>query len=133
MATRRQNRVSQRLRQEISKILLYELNDPRLKGVVTVTRVEISADLQNARVYLSVMGEEKEQRLSLAAIRHARGHIQHVLGDRLEFRRTPKLSFHIDETVKRGIRISSIIAQIAREREEAEGAEEKSEDEEAEE
>ena len=106
--------MAERIKEEASRVILYELQDPRM-GFVTVIRVKLSADLVHARVFISIMGTEAEQKLSLAALEHASKYIQVVISKRLGVRRCPTISFALDDTVQRGIRISSLIEQVKRE------------------
>ena len=108
MASRRLQQVARTLQREISQVILTELKDPRI-GFVTVTKVEPSPDLRRARVYLSVMGDEKGERLTLAALRHAAGYIQTVVTDRLHMRYAPVLQFQVDESVKGTLRVSQLL------------------------
>src|SRR5690606_14771685 len=88
--------------------ILFELRDPRVK-MVTVTRAEVSGDLQHAKVFVSVMGTESEQKLTMHGLRHAAGFIQSRLADRLKTRFTPVIKFVADEGVKKSIEISRLI------------------------
>ena len=108
MAGRRVERVASQLRHALSEILTQELRDPRL-GFITVTRVEPARDLKSAKVYVSVLGDEREQQATLRTLRHARGHIQHQVADRTALKSTPVLRFEPDDSVKRGLRISKLI------------------------
>jgi ribosome-binding factor A len=115
MSDRRRERLAQRIKEEASHVILYELQDPRI-GFLTVVRVKLSADLVQARIHVSIMGSEAEEKRALAALDHARGYIQGLLSDRLGVRRCPSISFVLDDTVKRGLRISSLIEQVKQER-----------------
>src|SRR5213596_4384823 len=108
MKTHRLARVSEVVREVASETILFELNDPRVKRV-TVTRAEVSGDLQHAKVYVSVMGTEKEQKLTLRGLEHAAGFVQSKLADRLQTRFTPVLRFVLDEGVKKSIEMSRLI------------------------
>lgn len=114
MATRRQERLAQRIKEEVSNIILYELQDPRM-GFVTVVRVKLSADLIFARVFVSIMGNEAERKRTLAALNHAVGYIQGLVSSRLGIRRCPTISFALDDTVQKGLRISRLIEQVRQE------------------
>src|SRR5438874_96417 len=102
MKTYRPARVAEVIREVASETILFGLNDPRIKAV-TVTRAEVSADLQHAKVYISVMGSEREQHLCLHALRHAAGYVQKKLGDRIKSRYTPTVQFVLDKGVKNSI------------------------------
>jgi ribosome-binding factor A len=108
MSSRRVAKVAEALRESISTTVLFELKDPRVQNV-TVLRTEVSADLRSARVYVSVMGDEKAQALSMHGLRSARGFIQSKIADRLDLRYTPVLTFVLDPAVKLSTQASAII------------------------
>src|SRR5260221_3041802 len=98
MKPHRMARVAEVVREVSSETILFELRDPRVKNV-TVTRAEVSGDLQHAKVYVSVMGSAKEQQLCMHGLRHAAGYLQAKLAKRLETRFTPVVHFVLDECV----------------------------------
>ena len=108
MKTHRLARVAEAIREVASETILYELRDPRVK-LVTVTRAEVSGDLQHAKVYVSIMGTEAEQRLTLRGLRHAAGFVQSRLATRLQTRFTPVVEFVLDQGVKRSIEMTRLI------------------------
>jgi ribosome-binding factor A len=108
MKAHRLARVAEVVREVASETILFELQDPRVKGV-TVTRTEVSADLQHAKVYVSLMGTAKEQQLCLHGLRHAAGFVQSKLGSRLKTRFTPVIHFILDEGVKKSIEVTRLI------------------------
>ena len=108
MKSHRLARVSEVVREVAANAILFELKDPRVKNV-TVTRAEVSADLQHAKVYVSVMGSEKEQNLTMHGLKSAAGFIQTKLADRLTTRYIPHVSFVLDEGVKKSVEIARII------------------------
>jgi len=108
MKTHRLARVAEVIREVTSETILFELRDPRVKGV-TVTRAEVSADLQHAKVYVSIMGTTKEQDLCMHGLRHAAGYIQSKLAKRLQTRFTPTVKFIVDQGVKNSIEVSRLI------------------------
>ena len=108
MKTHRLARVAEAVREVASETILYELRDPRVK-MVTVTRAEVSGDLQHAKVYVSIMGTEKEQKLTLRGLEHAAGFIQSKLAQRLQTRFTPVLQFVLDQGVKKSIEMTRLI------------------------
>ncbi len=101
-------RVAEAVREVASETILYELHDPRVKQV-TVTRAEVSGDLQHAKVYVSIMGSDKEQSLTMKGLRHAAGFIQSKLARRLETRFTPVVTFVLDQGVKNSIEMTRLI------------------------
>src|SRR5262249_17514052 len=101
-------RVAEVVREVASQTILFELRDPRVRGV-TVTRAEVSGDLQHAKVYVSLMGSEQEQQLCLHGLRHAAGFVQSKLAARLQTRFTPVITFVLDEGVKKSIEMTRLI------------------------
>jgi ribosome-binding factor A len=108
MKTHRLARVAEAIREVASETILFELRDPRVKNV-TVTRAEVSGDLQHAKVYVSIMGSEQEQKLCLHGLRHAAGFVQSKLAKRLETRFTPVVTFVLDQGVKNSIEMTRLI------------------------
>ena len=96
------------IREVAAETILFELRDPRIK-MVTVTRVEVSGDLQIAKIYVSVMGDQKTQDLCLHGLTHSAGYIQSKLGSRLKTRFTPAVRFYLDEGIKKSIEVSRLI------------------------
>ena len=115
---RRGLRVANLIRQIVSEELVTHLSDPRL-AFMTVTGVDVSADLRFADVRLSVIGDEKVQEACLRAVRHAHGHLQGKVADALEMKFCPVLRFHLDASVKRSVSISALIAKARAEDEAA--------------
>jgi ribosome-binding factor A len=110
MKAHRLARVAEAVREVASETILYELRDPRVKSVgVTVTRAEVSGDLQHAKVYVSVMGSPKEQELCLYGLKHAAGFVQSKLATRLQTRFTPVVQFVLDQGVKKSIEMTRLI------------------------
>ncbi len=107
--TRRTERINDLLREEISDLLRREVKDPRIGGLVSITEVEVSPDLRNARVYVSVLGTDEETSSTLEALKAASHFLQRGIGKRLSLRRTPKLEFLADTTMAEGSRIMSLL------------------------
>lgn len=108
MTTPRMRRINEVLREVIGSAISADLSDPRI-GFVTVTSVETSPDLRTARVHISVLGNEDERQDTLAALQSSHGVLQSKIAAETRMKRTPSLSFHYDETVERGMRISRIL------------------------
>jgi len=100
-------RVNETLREVLSAEIA-ALKDPRI-GFVTVTGVEVSADLRHARVYVSVMGGARDRERTLAGLQAARGHLQDGIAADVRIKRTPQLTFHYDESIDRGLRIETLL------------------------
>jgi ribosome-binding factor A len=99
MSRLRPERVQEALRQEISKVALEEIKDPRI-GFLTITKVELTKDLRYAKVYFSVLGGAKEKALALKGLNSAKGYIKGMVADRIKLRLVPDISFRIDESIE---------------------------------
>jgi ribosome-binding factor A len=111
---KRSERVSDQMKQEIADILMRKIKDPRI-GFVTVTDVEVSDDLRNAKVFVSVYGGDKEA--SLKGLKSASPFIRAELGRRMRMRFTPELLFRFDSTVEQGAHIMEILRSLENEKE----------------
>jgi ribosome-binding factor A len=109
--SQRTDRVDELLRQEISALLTREVADPRI-GFATVTRVETTADLQHARVWVSVIGQADERDATMGALGRAMPYIRHQLGARLRIRRIPELHVRLDDTAERGTRVLHLLQEL---------------------
>lgn len=105
-------RVDEALREVLSDAISTDLQDPRV-GFVTVTGVKTSPDLRHARVYVSVLGDEEARQDSLEGLRSAHGFLQSRMAATLRLKHTPTLTFHYDESVDRGMKISQLIEELA--------------------
>jgi ribosome-binding factor A len=101
-------RVNEAVREVISARIAEGFNDPRI-GFVTLTSVDTSPDLRQARVYVSVLGDEAARADTLAGLRSAHGLLQQAIADELRLKRTPTLQFVFDESIDRGMRISELL------------------------
>jgi ribosome-binding factor A len=110
MAGARMRRVNEAVREVLSAQLAAGLKDPRI-GFVTVTGVDTTPDLRNARVYFSVLGDEAAREEALAGLRHSKGFLQAVINSELRMKRTPTLDFVYDTTGERAARLSRLIAE----------------------
>jgi ribosome-binding factor A len=108
MASGRMRRVNEVVREVISGAIATELQDPRI-GFVTVTSVDTSPDLRSARVYVSVLGDEEAREATLAGLRSSHGPLQAAIAAELRLKRTPTLSFHYDDSLERGDRITRLL------------------------
>ena len=97
--SRRTERINEQLREEISTLLIRQIKDPRLKGVISVTRVVTSGDLRSARVFISVMGRPETKKLALDGIQSAASFLRRELRDRINMRHTPFLSYELDDSL----------------------------------
>jgi ribosome-binding factor A len=118
MASRRTEKAAEAIRGVVSMAILADLQDPRIQNV-TVTHVEVSADLRHAKVHVSVMGDETRQNLSVRGLQSAAGFLQAKIAEKIDMRYTPKLTFHLDQGVKRSIAVAQILHEVLPPKEDA--------------
>ena len=111
MTTRRQQRVAEQLRHEISKLIEHEVDDPRL-ALITITDATISPDLHDATVFVSSLQGEAARDSVLAGLHDARGFLRRGLATRMKLRIVPELHFHWDKSLETGDHISRLLDQI---------------------
>ena len=111
MTSRRVQKAAQAVREVVSTAILMDMNDPRVENV-TVTYVEVSADMRHAKVHVSVMGTQKQQDLCLHGLQHAAGFLQSKVAKRIDTRYTPRLKFILDMGVKHSIEVNEILASV---------------------
>ncbi len=116
----RSERVSEELLREISNIIHTEMKDPRISGMISLTRVETSKDLRHATVFVSVYGDDKSKPGTMEALRHGAGFIRSLVGKRMRIRMSPEIDFRLDDSIERGSRISSILREVLPENDGAE-------------
>ncbi|MGK7921045.1 MAG: 30S ribosome-binding factor RbfA [Trichodesmium sp.] len=118
MATgRRVSRVSSLIKREISQMLLHGIKDDRVGiGMVSVTDVDVSGDLQHAKIFVSIYGSDEVRRQTMEGLRSATGYVRSELGHRIRLRRTPEVIFIEDRSLERGTQIISLLNQISEER-----------------
>ena len=109
MASRRMDRVNALLRERIGEILVTELSDPRLSSVVSVIRVVTSSDLRRAKVYISVLGDDGQQRKSLEALTSASGFINRSVKKGINLKYMPFLEFELDNSIEKGADMLELI------------------------
>ena len=116
--------MSRVVREAVSDAIATHLNDPRITGFVSVTRVEVMADMRSADVYLSIFASDESARdKTFAAITHARTKIQSFLAEALECRFCPVLRFHVDEQFRKTLDVMRLIDKVAGEHRRQEDAE----------
>jgi ribosome-binding factor A len=116
----RPDRVGEQIRQELAQVLARDVHDPAI-GFVTITRVQVSPDLQLARVHYTQLGDDRARRETKKALGRAMPFLRRQLGSRLRLRRVPELQFHFDESVEKQARIEEILLGLEAERREREG------------
>ncbi len=112
--TLRKERVRKALMREISDILLREIKDPNISGIVSITDVEVSHDNSYAKVFFSVFGDDKTKERTKEALEKNTPRIRHEVGKRIRLRVTPELLFLEDDSLERGVRVTELIDKISR-------------------
>ena len=115
MTSRRLLKAAEAIREVVAASILTELRDPRVRDV-TVVGVTVSPDLREAKVSVSIMGDEKQQQLSLRGLQNAAGFLQSKIASRIEARHTPRLQFVIDKGIQHSLQVGEILARIEREK-----------------
>jgi ribosome-binding factor A len=111
VAGHRHERVAEEIRHELGAMVAGELKDPRLAGLVTITEVRVTPDLKHARVFVSVMGSEAEQKRTIQGLVAASGYIRHELTERIRLRRAPEVHFILDHSEEYSQRIEDLLRQ----------------------
>jgi ribosome-binding factor A len=111
MTTRRLLKAAEAVRQAVAMAILTEMRDPRVRDV-TITRVVVTPDMREAKIYVSVMGDTPQQNLCLHGLQSARGFLQSKLAERIETRYTPRLQFILDMGVKKSLEIARILNEV---------------------
>ena len=110
--SRRTDRVNEQLREEISTLLTRQIKDPRLSGLISITRVVTSGDLRSARVFISVMGRQETKKAALDGIQSAASFLRRELRDRINMRHTPFLTYELDESMEEADQVLRRLDQI---------------------
>ncbi len=111
MSSRRVLKAASAIREVVSLAILTELRDPRIENV-TVTFVEVSGDMRQAKVHVSIMGDEKQQQLCMHGLRSSVGYLQQKIGKRIDTRYVPRIQFLLDRGVKNAIEVSRILSEV---------------------
>ena len=107
--THRIHRINGMIRSEISKIILEDLKDPRLAGLISITSVNTSPDLENSKVYVSVMGDKLQQKMAIEGFESASGFLRKELKSRVTWKRIPNLEFHLDDSIEKAAHIAELL------------------------
>ncbi len=113
MSYQRVDRLSEEVQKEVDDIIRHSLSDPRIDGTYSVTRVEVTRDLRYAKVYVSVLEDEKRKDL-MAALKNAAGFVRRELGRRMQIRYIPEIQFVSDENIAYGVHIAQVLNQVAK-------------------
>jgi len=109
--SRRVDRVAESIRAEVATFLADGVKDPRIRALITVTGVEVTRDLRQAQVYVSLMGDEAARTSTLEGLANLAPHLRSRIGKALRLRAAPEVEFRIDDSIARAARIDSLLAQ----------------------
>ncbi|HHV27276.1 30S ribosome-binding factor RbfA [Anaerosalibacter bizertensis] len=112
MNNKRINRISEEVKKAISYIISNDLKDPRISPMTSVTHVEVTRDLRYAKVYISVLGKEKEKKDTIKGLESAKGFIRKEIGNKIDLRYVPEPVFQLDESIEHGIYMSKLIDKV---------------------
>ena len=124
MSYQRIDRISEEVRREVDAIIRGELHDPRVSGTYSVTRAEVTGDLRYAKIYISVLEDDRRDDL-MEALKKAKGYIRRALGKRMIIRYTPELIFVSDKNIEYGVHIAKVLADTAGTEDKADGSDER--------
>jgi ribosome-binding factor A len=113
--SRRTEMLGSTIQRELAGIIMRELNDPRLTGMPSITRVKVSGDLSIADVYITVMGTPGQQNAALNALKSSSGMMRGKLTKSLSLRQAPYLKFHLDEALRKELDVLNLLDQVSRE------------------
>lgn len=116
MSNIRSTRVGEQMKKELSDIIGRKIKDPRI-GFVTVTDVQVTGDLQQAKVFITVLGDDEQKENTLKALAKASGFIRSEIGHRIRLRKTPEIAFEFDESIAYGNRIESLLEELHKQNE----------------
>jgi ribosome-binding factor A len=111
MTSRRVQKAAEAIREVVSMAILADLRDPRIQGV-TVTFVEVSPDMRQAKVHVSIMGDDAAQKLCLHGLQSAAGFLQQKISNRIDTRYTPRVRFELDMGVKKSIALAKLLDEV---------------------
>jgi ribosome-binding factor A len=114
--TRRTQRLSHLFREELADLIRTELSDPRLGEIVSITRVDVSPDLENASAYVSVLGDPETKTATMQALSHAEPFLRRHMLERLRIRKIPHLHFELDETIEEAAHVLDLMRQVSGEK-----------------
>jgi len=111
MTNHRSDKVGEAIKRELADMIRDEMKDPRIKGLISITHVEATKDLRYAKVYVSILSDDEEERnITLKVLEGAGGHLRSELAKLLKIRYTPQLIFKFDESIEYGAKINKILA-----------------------
>lgn len=112
MNNKRLGRISEEVKRVISEIIANNIKDPRVNSMTTVTKVEVTRDLRFAKIYISVLGDEKAKQETILGLDNAKGFIRREISNKIDLRYAPEPMFYLDESIEQGIYMSRLIDEV---------------------
>lgn len=112
--SRRIERLSKLLQEKLAYLLQKEIRDPRISGIVSITKVSITPDIRNAYVFVSIIGDEEKKKLTMEGLNSASGFLRHQLAIKLTWRRMPQLHFKWDDSLEQGANVLKLIDEVSK-------------------
>ena len=112
MNNKRLGRISEEVRKVVSETLANGLKDPRVNPMTTVTKVEVTRDLRYAKIYVSVLGDEREKKETIEGLENAKGFLRRDISSKIDLRYAPEPMFILDESIEQGIYMSKLIEEV---------------------
>jgi len=117
----RNERIAEEIKKVISQIINNDLKDPRIDGLISVTKVEVTRDLRHATVFISFYGDKAKRDTTFEVIQNAKGFIRYELASKLRIKYIPEISFKLDESIEYGIRINKLLEELKNQNQPEEG------------
>ena len=117
MKFERTSRISEEIKKSLSQIIMNELKDPGITGMISITQVETTKDLSYSKVYISVFGSEEQKKSSLNALKKSSGFMKRELGRMVKLRKIPELIFELDNSVEYGMHMNEVLSKISHKKE----------------
>ncbi len=108
----RNERIAEEIKKVVSEIINYDLKDPRIEGLITVTNVDVTKDLRHATIFISFYGDNEKRDTTFEVLQNAKGFIRYELANRLRIKYVPEISFKLDKSIEYGIHISKLLEEL---------------------
>jgi len=112
MVFSRSDRIAEEIKKAASEIINNDLKDPRIQGLISVTKVDVTKDLRNAKIYVSIYGDEKIKKKSFAGLKNAENFIRYEIGKKVFIKYLPEITFEYDDSIEHSIRISKLLDEV---------------------
>lgn len=112
MNEKRINRISEEVKKVVSDLIQNQIKDPRISGMPSVNKVDVTKDLRFAKIYISVLGNEEDKESTIKGLESAKGYIRKEIGHRIQLRHVPEPIFYLDESIEQALYMSKLIEEV---------------------